>query len=1178
MRKRRFHRAASAVIALCIALSCVSVFSASGAVNNAPDSHLAAAAEADNFTWDNASVYFLLTDRFKNGNTSNDHSYGRATDAQGNPLSGWESAPGTFHGGDFAGITQTIEDGYFNNLGVNAIWISAPYEQIHGYVDSGKGFAHYSYHGYYVLDYTQTDANFGTAQEFETLVDTAHEHGIRVIIDIVMNHAGYNSVADMETYNFGTLLSGASEYKYKLDDISTVNDHIDFKSSSSDWGRWWGPQWIRSGLPGYSEGNGGSDLTMSLAGLPDFKTESTSKVDIPPLLETKWGQEGRLSSETNELDSYLAKNGKTRTVTNSIAYWLSTWVRDYGVDGFRCDTAKHVDLPSWNTLKTTCVDALKEWRQNNPEKPGANWDEDFWMTGECWDHNVGWGYDGYFTQGGFDSMINFETQGGGMLDKSRIANVYSGYAESINTNDKFNALSYISSHDSTLARGDLIYTGSAFLMLPGGIQIYYGDETNRPLFPGMSFDGNGGSGHSLRSDMNWDSIDANVLAHWQKVGSFRNNHVSVGAGSNTKLNSTNGVAFARSYNKNGINDQIAAVIGCNANTDVTVDVSGIWEDGQYIVNAYDNSSSLVNGGKVTFNSGTNGTILMEKPNGQPLVGIIGNAQFYGTQTVGVSLKDCESAKVSVDGGNKFVVKDGDVFTIGSTGYKNDTIIVSVEAENEKAKSEAVFSFLKLGEQSEQPTTSPDGTTPTTQPVTVTQTSTLSIKSEYGAPYVYAWTGSDNAQLGGWPGTLAQKVSDGTYQVTMPVPADTPFNVVLNNGNGAQCPDITGLYNGAILEIAAENYSVVNKTFSGNPESSGGVIEPYDGSVTVTIEPYDDSAQYYLYAWDDNKNELLGAWPGTKLTQKDENGNYVYTAKGYESINAIVNLGSGAGQTGDITGIKDGSTIQITNAGCTTHKLLEPVIVLSHYETLKKEAREVLAMTSTDYTPESWSAVQSALKNAETYIHLGEGATEDDVLASETESLKLAKSNLVLAAPRLNFAVAGQNIVKGIAVADADVTVTVDSKIYTAKADDVTGVFAVTTDDALNSSSIVKVNASRNGLNSALFSYNMSSGNIDEEIPISPTSPTNPTNPTNPTSPTSPSTKPDDPDPEYTLGDVDGSGSVNIRDVSAIQQHLAKIRILNAAQFKAADVDKDGSVSIQDASQIQMFIAKIITSF
>ena len=134
------------------------------------------------------------------------------------------------------------------------------------------------------------------------------------------------------------------------------------------------------------------------------------------------------------------------------------------------------------------------------------------------------------------------------------------------------------------------------------------------------------------------------------------------------------------------------------------------EDGSYIINTYDNSSSVVTDGKVTFNSGVNGTILMENADGQPLVSITGEPKFYGTEQVTVSLKECDSAKVSVDGGNKFVVKDGDTFTIGQTAYKNDTIEVTVEATNDKATSEAKFTFLKLGENDEKPTTSPTQST------------------------------------------------------------------------------------------------------------------------------------------------------------------------------------------------------------------------------------------------------------------------------------------------------------------------------------------------------------------------------------------------------------------------------------------------------------------------------------
>lgn len=1096
MKKRSMKRALSAVLTLCMALPGASVaFGSASAATVSDDSSTSASSTAagslvedDGFTWDNANVYFLLTDRFKNGNTANDHSYGRTLDKDGKPLDGWDTNPGTFHGGDFAGVTQSIEEGYFDNLGVNAIWISAPYEQIHGYCDSGKGFAHYSYHGYYVLDYTETDANFGTKEEFKTLVDTAHEHGIRVIMDIVMNHTGYNTVADMEEFGFGTLLDGASDFKYKLTDVSDVNSHIDFKTSASDWGKWWGNDWIRSGLPGYTEGAGG-DLTMSLSGLPDFRTEQTKDVKIPPILKTKWKQEGTY-------DQKLAKYGDSNTVTGYLSTWLSEWVKEYGVDGFRCDTAKHVDKASWNQLKQACVSALREWRSNNKGKAGADWKEDFWMTGEHWDHGVG--YDTYYSEGGFDSMINFAVTGGGALASGSVANTYQGYADQINTKEGFNVLSFMSSHDETLTRGDentMLYNAAAFLLLPGGVQIFYGDETNRPLYPGVAFDGYGGSGHALRSDMNWNSMDKTLLAQWQKVGQFRNKHVSIGAGSNVKLSATNGVAFGRTYDKNGVTDQAAAVIGCNKNSSVTVDVSALWKDGSYVINAYDNSSSVVSNGKVTFNSGVNGTILMENADGQPLVSITGEPQFYGTEQVTVSLKDCDSAKVSVDGGNKFVVKDGDTFTIGKTAYKNDTIEVTVEAKNDKASSEATFTFLKLGENGEEPTTNP--TQGTTAPEsTVSQISKLTIKSTAGAPNVYAWTGASTALNGAWPGAKATAVSgqENTYELDLPVSADKSFSVVLNNGSGSQSGDITGLYDGAILEIQNGNYSSVKTVSSGTQQSGGGGSEPTEGSVSVTIKPYSSSASYNIYAWTDTQ-KLTGAWPGTKLTEKDSDGNYVVKFENVNKVNIILN--SGSGQTADITGVKDGAIIEITDAGCTAYKLTEKPVVVSPYESLKKEARKILAMTASDYTAQSWANAQSVLKSAEAMIKAGEDATTDDAMKAMIADLQSAQKALVLAPATLTYAVVGKTTVSGVTASGANVTVTVDGKTYTATADDVTGAFSVTT-STLKTTSTVKVDATRNGV-SGTYSYVMMNGNIEGGVvPTSPTLPTEPTTSTQPT--------------------------------------------------------------------------------
>lgn len=1094
MKKRRMKRILSTALALCMTLPAASVaFDSVSAATVSDDSRTSASSTAagslvenDGFTWDNANVYFLLTDRFKNGNTSNDHSYGRTLDKNGNPISGWDTNPGTFHGGDFAGVTQSIEEGYFDKLGVNALWISAPYEQIHGYCDSGKGFAHYSYHGYYVLDYTETDANFGTKEEFRTLVDTAHEHGIRVIMDIVLNHAGYNTVADMEEYGFGTLLDGASDFKYKLTDVSDVNNHIDFKSSASDWGNWWGNDWIRSGLPGYTEGSG-DDYTMSLSGLPDFRTEQTKSVSIPPILKTKWTKEGTYNQK-------ISKYGSSNTVTGYISTWLSEWVKEYGVDGFRCDTAKHVEKASWNQLKQACVSALKEWRANNPDKAGADWKEDFWMTGEHWDHGVG--YDSYYSEGGFDSMINFSVTGGGALASGSVAGTYQGYADQINSREGFNVLSFMSSHDETLTRGDentMLYNASAFLLLPGAVQIFYGDETNRPLYSGVAFDGYGGSGHALRSDMNWNSMDKTLLAQWQKVGQFRNKHVSIGGGDNVQLSATNGVAFGRTYDKYGVTDKAAAVIGCSKNSSVTVDVSALWKDGDYVINAYDNSSSVVTNGKVTFNSGVNGTILMENADGQPLVSVTGDAQFYGTEQVTVSLKDCDTAKVSIDGGNKFVVKDGDTFTIGKTGYKNDTIEVTVEAENEKAKTEAVFSFLKLGESGEEPTTNP--TQGTTTPVaTVSQTSKLTVKSTAGAPNVYAWTGASTALNGAWPGAKATAVSgqENTYELTLPISADKSFSVVLNNGSGSQSGDITGLYDGAVLEIQNGNYASVNTVSSGTQQ--GGGVDPVEGSVSVTIKPYSSSASYNIYAWTDTQ-KFTGEWPGVALTEKDSDGNYVVKFDNVNELNIILN--SGSGQTADITGVKDGATIEITDAGCTAYKLTEKPIVLSPYETLKKEARKILAMTSSDYTAQSWAKAQSVLKSAEAMIKAGEEATTEDAMNAVISDLQDAQKALVLAPATLTYAVVGKTTVQGVVASGAKVTVTVDGKTYTATADDVTGVFSVAV-SALKSSSTIKVDAVRNDV-SGTYSYAMKNGNIEGGIiPTSPTLPTEPTTSTQPT--------------------------------------------------------------------------------
>ena len=586
------------IISSFLSASCVLSMAAVGTALSSTTASAAitpSSGDASTFSWDNATVYFLLIDRFKNGDTSNDNAYGR----QNIKLNDTRA---TMHGGDFKGITEKINDGYFTDLGVNAIWLTAPYEQIHGYIQGGSGFYHYSYHGYYVLDYTETDAAFGTKEEFRTLVDAAHSKGIRIVMDIVMNHAGYSSLYDMNEYGFGAPKSGWETFYKNPDESNTdlYHSYIDYAGNADGWAKWW-YKWVRAGLPGYPEA-GNSEETRTLDGLPDFRTDSSEQVGIPTFLQTKWTKEGTLSAK-------MSKYGSSNTVLGYLTTFLSEWVREYGIDGFRCDTAKHVNPGEWKVLKDKCVTALKEWKQANPTKKMD--DLDFWMTGECWDWKIGYGKDKYFTQGGFNSMINFETQGGGLLAAGQVASTYQRYADAINSDPDFNVLSYVSSHDSTLARpSDMYYLGSAFLLMPGAVQIYYGDESARPFVPGVP---QNTAGHAYRSDMNWGE-NTDLVKHWGIVGRFRNKHVAVGAGANIGLTASSGIAFGRTFDKNGITDKIAGVI--NASGDVTIDVSGLWADGTTLENFYDETTAVVTGGKVTFSAGAHGTILIQEPDGE----------------------------------------------------------------------------------------------------------------------------------------------------------------------------------------------------------------------------------------------------------------------------------------------------------------------------------------------------------------------------------------------------------------------------------------------------------------------------------------------------------------------------------------------------------------------------------
>ena len=123
------------------------------------------------------SVYFVVTDRFENGDTSND----QAGLTGGRLASGYEpSEPGWWHGGDLKGLTRRLS--YIRNMGFSAIWITPPVKQRY-FQGSSAG-----YHGYWITDFTQVDPHFGTNADFKALVDAAHARGMKVYMDIIINH------------------------------------------------------------------------------------------------------------------------------------------------------------------------------------------------------------------------------------------------------------------------------------------------------------------------------------------------------------------------------------------------------------------------------------------------------------------------------------------------------------------------------------------------------------------------------------------------------------------------------------------------------------------------------------------------------------------------------------------------------------------------------------------------------------------------------------------------------------------------------------------------------------------------------------------------------------------------------------------------------------------------------
>lgn len=516
------------------------------------------------FVWNGANVYFLLTDRFENGDKKNDVNYGRT--AETSKLRGFE-------GGDFRGVINKIDDNYFSDLGVNAIWMTPIVEQIHGFVDEGQGKT-YGFHGYWTKDWTSIDKNWGTEKELQELVDKAHSKGIRIMLDAVINHTG----------------------------PVTTSDGV----FPSDWVRV-SPQCT------YDSYKSTIECTL-VKNLPDILTESENDVLLPPQLLAKWSKEGRLEKEVAELNAFFAKYNLPKAPKYYIMKWLSDYIRKYGIDGYRVDTVKHTEEDVWKKFEEICQDAFAEYKAANPAKVLDQ--NKFFLLGEVYGYSINDAEQFHFPDktvnyfdNGFDALINFDLRSTQKESNKAVFDRYNDILQ--NKMNGKSIMSYITSHDDGSPfdknRQNPWDAGTRLLLAPGISQIYYGDETSRPLeIEGVDGDAN------LRSNMNWESIQSNsetesLLKHYQKLGQFRRNHPAVGAGNQTDLQNSPYI-FTRKYKTDEVVIGLEVPVGKKI-----INVSSVWNDGTKVRDAYSGISGKVVNGNIELNT-TSEIILLEKVN------------------------------------------------------------------------------------------------------------------------------------------------------------------------------------------------------------------------------------------------------------------------------------------------------------------------------------------------------------------------------------------------------------------------------------------------------------------------------------------------------------------------------------------------------------------------------------
>ncbi|MFF5788187.1 pullulanase-type alpha-1,6-glucosidase [Streptomyces sp. NPDC012693] len=401
----RKRTAVALAAALCAALV-PAVPAAAAPRPPAPPSDRALAAEPARQDLTREQFYFVLPDRFANGDTSNDRGglTGSRTQTGFDPTD-----KGFYQGGDLKGLTQRLD--YIKGLGTTAIWM-APIFKNRPVQGTGKD-ASAGYHGYWITDFTQVDPHFGTNEDLEKLIAAAHAKGMKVFFDVITNHTA--DTVDYAEQTYGYRPKGAHPY------LDTTGRPFD----------------DRTGM-----GKVDAD-SFPYTPVEKANTKVPAWLNDPTMYHNRgdstWAGESAEYGDFVGLDDLWTERPE---VVEGMKRIYETWVRDFKIDGFRIDTVKHVDLDFW-TQWATALDAYAKKRGR----------EDFFMFGEVYsaDTTV---TSPYVTRGRLDATLDFPFQDAARAFASqgagadRLAKVFAD--DYRYTTDKANAyeqVTFLGNHD-----------------------------------------------------------------------------------------------------------------------------------------------------------------------------------------------------------------------------------------------------------------------------------------------------------------------------------------------------------------------------------------------------------------------------------------------------------------------------------------------------------------------------------------------------------------------------------------------------------------------------------------------------------------------------------------------------------------------------------------------------------